>query len=175
MQQRKELPQTQRQDLWNREQTFKRLRRQQYLGSGRDEDGLEKELEAPFAFPGLPLPRAALLGVGKILCKKIIRKDPCLIPLLPSGGQPGASPHSQDSDPGEDTRLGPGSDCRCGSTRPGRAVRRAHPEVGPWRELNPGSGTRSNCRVCLKLGCTRCLGKCLELGEARGGCYPCFV
>lgn len=121
-----------------------------------------------FRFPGL---QSLVWGV---LCKNHPKRS-VFDPLLPPGGQLAASPHSQDSDPGEDTLLGPGCGCHCGSTRPGRVVRRTHPEAGPWKGLNPRSRTRSNCRVCLQLGCTRCLGKCLELGEAGGGCSPCFV
>lgn len=126
MQPRKELPQTQRQDLWNREQAFKSLRRQQYLSSGRDEGGLEEETESSFCIPWASTSQGCNPWCGEILCKNH-PKRPVFDPLLPPGGQPDASPHSQNSDPGEDTRLGPGSGCHCGSTWPGRAVRRSSP------------------------------------------------
>lgn len=143
------------------------------------------EREAPFSFLGLPLPGAAALGVGRILCK-ITRKrfDPSCHPeasqMLPRSDIPRI--------PGEDDfglshmpwarfllqlQVGPSSARQSGQVTRG---------PGPWSPLRPDLGD----------GCTLALGSAAPLGRARssaapgawenvrswagvGGCSPCFL
>lgn len=136
-------------------------------GVRHDEGDLEKERAALLSFLGLPLPRTAALGVGRILCK-ITRKR--FDPLLPPGGQPDASPqrHSQDSSPGEDDfepshrpwasiwlqlRVGLSSARQTGQLTRG---------PGPWSPLGSDLGG----------GCTLALESAAAVGRARSSAAP---
>lgn len=92
------------------------------------------EREAPFSFLGLPLPGAAALGVGRILCK-ITRKrfDPSCHPeasqMLPRSDIP-RIPARERTILGSATCLGPGSCCNCRSD-PARQGNLARSPGGP--------------------------------------------
>lgn len=119
--------------------------------------------------------------MGRILCK-VTRKSPCLTAPypLPPGGQPDASlilriPSREWTIVSPATRLRPGSGQaeRSSQLIPGAGSPRLL-GAEPWRGPEPGSGASSSCRVCPRLLCTRCLGKCSELGEARGWVLSLF-